>query len=54
MEGRMLIMVPVCEEMSMVAGETTRLLSLSKTTARVETRAVSGLESWGGVLVGVG
>jgi len=44
------MMVPVCSERVMVAGETTSLLSLSKMTARLETRTVSGmLESLGGV-----
>ena len=50
MVGRMEMMVPVCGERVRVAGETMRLFSLSKMTARLETRTVSGmLESWGGV-----
>ncbi len=50
MVGRIEMIVPVCVEIVMVAGETTRLLSLSKITARDETRAVSGMfESCGGV-----
>jgi len=42
-DGRIDKMVPVWGEMVRVAGEMTRLLSLSKMTALVETRTVSGL-----------
>lgn len=49
-EGSMEIMVPVCGEIVIVAGETTSLFSLSNITARLETRTVNGiLESFGGV-----
>lgn len=49
-DGRIDMMVPVWGERVRVAGETTRLLSLSKMTALVETNTVRGtLESWGGV-----
>jgi hypothetical protein len=49
------MMVPVCGETVKVAGDTTRLFSLSKMTARVDTKTISGmLESWGGVDAGVG
>ena len=39
--GSIEMMVPVSGEMVMVAGETTRLSSLSNMTARVETRVIS-------------
>lgn len=55
MVGRMDMMVPVCGEIVMVAGDKTRFSSLSKMTARVETRTVRGaLDSCGGVRAGVG
>lgn len=36
-------MVPVCGERVKVAGETTRLFSSSKITARLDTRTVNGM-----------
>ena len=49
-DGRIEMMVPESEDMVKVAGEIMRLFSLSKMTARLETKTVSGMsESWGGV-----
>ncbi len=55
MVGRIDIIVPVCGEIVIVAGETIKLLFSSKMTAREDTRTVSGmLKSPGGVYAGVG